>query len=397
MRILNASGNQLTTLDVSANPALVQLDASRNLLDEMDISGNSGLVHLNVSRNEITSLNVFPNTELREVNATRNNLFTVVANNGFNDTLAVFDLRNNPYLTCILVDDIAAAQNYPGWSKDAHSFYQLVCEDDDNDGVPNDDDLCPNTLPGVRVDLFGCPIFSLPANNFTILTTGESCRTGNNGKINITASQVHPFVATLTGSIDTTEYEFFDKVEIRNVRADTYRLCIRVIGQEGFEQCYAIVITEPDYLRVTPAAAPDNGRIAYSLSGSEAYVVEFNGLEFTTTDQGVSLALQKGRNDIKIRTGAACQGVFEETIYFSEEASFFPNPFSERLRIATELDLTEEVHIRLYSPAGVLIKSGNYMLSNGQLELDTSRLTKGIYLVEVNGQNIELKFKAIKQ
>ena len=34
----------------------------------------------------------------------------------------------------------------------------VILTDEDKDGVPNEDDVCPGTLPGVRVDQLGCPL-----------------------------------------------------------------------------------------------------------------------------------------------------------------------------------------------------------------------------------------------
>ena len=40
--------------------------------------------------------------------------------------------------------------------------------DDDNDGVPNHLDKCPETPDGVLVDTNGCEIFSMPENNYKV-------------------------------------------------------------------------------------------------------------------------------------------------------------------------------------------------------------------------------------
>ncbi len=40
------------------------------------------------------------------------------------------------------------------------TFFVQPIRDSDNDGVDNSEDMCPNTPPGVKVDVFGCPIDS---------------------------------------------------------------------------------------------------------------------------------------------------------------------------------------------------------------------------------------------
>ncbi|MBE0424753.1 MAG: alpha-amylase, partial [Lutibacter sp.] len=58
-------------------------------------------------------------------------------------------------------------------------------DDSDGDGVADTIDLCPNTFPGTNVSNTGCPIFTLPANNFTVEVTSETCPNKDNGKISI--------------------------------------------------------------------------------------------------------------------------------------------------------------------------------------------------------------------
>ncbi|MDD3721348.1 MAG: M12 family metallo-peptidase, partial [Lutibacter sp.] len=71
------------------------------------------------------------------------------------------------------------------WSLEICGVLITNIDDDDNDGVKNDEDLCPNTTPGALVDASGC--FTLLANNFTVETISETCLGKNNGQIKITA------------------------------------------------------------------------------------------------------------------------------------------------------------------------------------------------------------------
>jgi len=64
----------------------------------------------------------------------------------------------------------------------------LPVDDADKDGVSDANDLCPNTPQGTTVDVTGCAIFTLPADNFKVLAKGESCQSSNNGTISISAT-----------------------------------------------------------------------------------------------------------------------------------------------------------------------------------------------------------------
>ena len=71
---LNVWSNQLTTLDLRNNPALRELDAGSNQLTTLDVSNNPALEYLAISNNRITSLNLSNNTRLTWLAAAINNL-----------------------------------------------------------------------------------------------------------------------------------------------------------------------------------------------------------------------------------------------------------------------------------------------------------------------------------
>lgn len=58
-------GNNLTTLDVSKNTALIVLDCSGNQLTSLDLSKNTALKLMDCSTNKITGINVSKNTQLK--------------------------------------------------------------------------------------------------------------------------------------------------------------------------------------------------------------------------------------------------------------------------------------------------------------------------------------------
>ncbi|MDX1830379.1 MAG: alpha-amylase family glycosyl hydrolase, partial [Lutibacter sp.] len=83
-------------------------------------------------------------------------------------------------------------------------------DDSDGDGVVDTNDLCPNTPAGTTVTTSGCPIFSLPTDNFNIQVTSETCPDKNNGQIFITTNETHDYVATING----TDYPFTNTLTV---------------------------------------------------------------------------------------------------------------------------------------------------------------------------------------
>jgi len=62
---LNASGNQLTRIDITNNIALKFLDVDDNRLSEIDLSSNPALEHVNLSGNQLTRIDVTHNIALK--------------------------------------------------------------------------------------------------------------------------------------------------------------------------------------------------------------------------------------------------------------------------------------------------------------------------------------------
>jgi len=397
LKFLNCSGNQLANLNVSFNASLINLDVSGNSLTDIDVNMNTILFNLNCSSNQLTSLDITKNINLDEVYGQFNQLFSVNANNGFNLILSKFDLSNNPNLTCILVDDITASEGFINWFKDKEAQYRLECNDDDNDGIVDDEDNCPATTFGDPVDLFGCSVFNLSVDNFNILITGETCRSANNGKVNIAATKTYNYTAHLQGNEWSKSHDFTNTLEMRNVRAGTYTLCLTIESEPGYEQCFTLVITEPKDLVVLPLEGMSSGRIAYKMSGASIFIINFNGLVFETTDNNISFMLEQGRNTIKIKTKADCQGAFEETIFLSEETLLFPNPFKNYIDVVPSDDLSGEMQVIIFSISGKLVSTAKYNGHSGVIHLDTSSMTKGVYIIELIGKTQQNTFKIVKK
>jgi len=123
---LNLNNNNLTTIDVSSLNALKRFYIQTNVLTGLDVSNNANLTNLFCPYNNITSLNITNCTALYDFTCNYNDLTTLDVStntslmffycknnelnylnlkNGNNINITGFDARNNPNLTCILVDD----------------------------------------------------------------------------------------------------------------------------------------------------------------------------------------------------------------------------------------------------------------------------------------------------
>jgi hypothetical protein len=151
LEILDCSDNFLTSIDVSnnfnlweldcgvnqitsiiANPNIESLLCYENHLTSLDVSNYLLLDQLWCDYNAIVSLDLSNNINLIEVYCGDNNALTSLdVKNGNNNEIIEFDATNTPNLTCIQVDDEVAANNgdapYTNWIVDAGVSYSENC------------------------------------------------------------------------------------------------------------------------------------------------------------------------------------------------------------------------------------------------------------------------------
>lgn len=422
---LDCSFNELTTLDVSNNTALETINASNNKLNDLPLVSNVKLLNLKVSNNLLTSISInnlqlletlyVSSNQLESIDVSsnsnlielycQNNLLTqdkLNIKNGNNQNLNKLNTTGNPNLECILVDDAAAVifnQNghYDLWYKDDTANYQEICADADNDGVANADDNCGNTPFGVPVDLFGCPYLVLDNENFNILITGETCISSNNGKIYINTIEAHNYIATITGDKYSNTFDFTNDLEIRNLLAGSYRVCITIENNPDVIFCYDIVITQPLELSVISRINQTDRTISFDLSGSSNYTIEVNGLVINTSKNEITLALNDGVNTIKINTDLECQGAYEENIFLSEDLLIYPNPFENQFKVYLGNTNSEKVDVNIFSSLGQKIISHSLLNKNGFVSIDGSDLQAGVYFVTIKLDTVFKTFKIIKK
>lgn len=395
LKVLNISYNNLVKIDVRANPNLKELYSAHNLLTSLEV--NSALSILDCSYNQLTNLSVRNATNLTSFNCSSNQLNYLDLKNGNNTLIATLNIQNNSDLSCVLVDDITIARANLNWLKGPSASYKLECVDNDDDGVSNENDQCPNTPFGEPVDLFGCTYFALPTSNFTVLLEGETCTSSNNGIINIKAEKTYNYTATVTGSNYKNSFKFTKDIDIFNMRSGAYELCITIDEKPDYSICYDVNITEPKDLNVTSKVSYSDKKVTLDLSGGTNYTIDFNGLLYTTTDTQINLSLSNGDNTIKIKTDQDCQGKYSESIYLSDDIFVYPNPFDDFIKVYTSGSKSEKVEINIYSTLGQLVLSKVLNIKENLTPLDTSNIPGGIYYASVQTANSSSIFKILKK
>jgi len=249
-------------------------------------------------------------------------------------------------------------------------------DDSDGDGVFDTNDLCPNTLSGVEVNSSGCASFSLPENNFTIETIGETCTNRNNGIINISSAEVQNFEVT----IDGTKYNFTSSTSISDLAPGTYDFCIS-ISENGFNQCYSVVIEHGTTISAKASSILNKVSIEVS-EGTAPYNITINGNSVLQTS-ATSFSLDVKHGDlVNITTSLSCEGQFSKSIELLDDIIAYPNPTNGQFSISLPVN-KKDVIIDLYTIHGQLISSKLHQINYGKVELNLENKPNGLYLAKV--------------
>lgn len=233
-------------------------------------------------------------------------------------------------------------------------------------------------------------------NNLKVAATSETCKTSNNGEINITATQPLTYTAVISSNSTTNSYSFTTAKKIENLSAGTYNVCVTAAELEGFEQCYNIEVTEPKDLSAYARVNKDQKTIIVDLSGAQRYWIELNGKTYTTTESQITLPAVSANNSLKVTTDKPCQGVIERNINLSGDVLVYPNPFTDKVHIDLGNAATSKVQVEVSDLLGKNVYNAT-LVNNSNIEIDLSSLTPGVYMMKVTAGNSVSTHKIIKK
>ncbi|MEO7214199.1 GH25 family lysozyme [Mucilaginibacter sp.] len=238
--------------------------------------------------------------------------------------------------------------------------------------------------------------FNLPTNNFIVTGTGESCKTSNNGSINITAAQTLNYSVEITNT--GARYAFTKSTTIENLSAGTYSICITVENNRDYKACFTVVITEPNDLAVYVAVNTPNKTVKLNLGGGTLYQIELNGIQYATSKPEITLPVISGNNQLKITADKLCQGVFQQSFTVDDGIVIFPNPFAQSLSINLGLDKSPLVGVEIRNVSGKIIYAKEVKNKTGIIVLnDLPEMTIGVYVIKLKLATTESIHKILKQ
>jgi hypothetical protein len=240
-------------------------------------------------------------------------------------------------------------------------------------------------------------IYTLPVTNFRVVASGETCKSSNNGKVSIEATQSKNYTAVLTGNNVNRTQAFNTSFEFGDLQAGTYSVCVTVADQSGYSQCFTASVTEPKDLAVYTSLNKEGDKLTLALEGGTNYKIELNGKTYHTSQNELSLNLATGSNSLKVTTDKVCQGSFEKTILFNENVRLYPNPFDNLLNVDFGTYDSSKTAIEVHTLDGKLVFSEKLRPKSAALSIDLSGLNPGMYFVKVSSANTESIFKVIKK
>ena len=270
--------------------------------------------------------------------------------------------------------------------------------DTDGDGVSDNDDDCPNTPAGTVVSSNGCELSSLPIDQFAITSNGNSCITTSNGKITIVAKTAGVYAVELKILNEIDNYQFTNTLEIIDLAAGEYELCITAVDYPNYQNCSKIIITAPQPLEVQSSlnSEIELNSVTLKMSGGTKYSISINGRTTETEDNEITLVLDKEVNTIQVSSELVCQGVHEETIVLENAIIAYPNPAKEYVNIDLKAITSEIIDLSMYSESGALLLSKKYNSADGIITITTSHLTKGVYFIRIKNEKMDKSLKLIK-
>ena len=238
-------------------------------------------------------------------------------------------------------------------------------------------------------------IFTLPTSNFSISSTGLTCKGASNGIISVKAEQILNYTLTISGNNQNSRYDFSNLIDLKNLSAGVYQVCFTINSESTFKQCFEIIVAEPKDLSLFSFVNKQENTLNLKLDGSDIYFVELNGQLIKTPRNELSLSLKSGLNKVKVYTDKLCQGFIERT-FFMDAVQIYPNPFETKLNLILGSEYFGPLKINIRSIGGMLMFSGNYQLNENTLTLDIEPLPTGTYLLEILSSKTQSVHKILR-
>ena len=319
----------------------------------------------------------------------------------------------------LTIDENTEAKTYPliikanssGSGKVEETGISLIVlsSDYDNDGIKNSEDNCPTTPNPDQKDFdkdgFGdvCDPNPIPGDSVKVNYTNETCRSSNDGtlKVTINGDLGFSFTVSVTGGPSgfshSPEVISGSEWSLNNLSAGIYNVCLTTDVFPQLKLCFDANVEEPQDLAVLSSVSREDRKASLTMFGGDKYNITLNGNLITTSSDNIDLSLSPGINTIKVTTGLECQGIFEETIFISEDILLSPNPANSTSKLWVG-GFDENVNITLFDITGRVIWTRNDQVPYSRsLNVPFNNVKSGLYILKVDSETIKKSIKVIKE
>ena len=285
----------------------------------------------------------------------------------------------------------------------------VVSNDFDGDGIKNSEDNCPNTPNADQKDFDGdkigdaCDPNPIPADTLEIEYTDETCRNSNDGTLKVTVKGDLGFSFTVavtggpTGFTHTPEDIPGSEWSLGSLKSGIYNVCLTTSAFPSLKSCFDANIVEPAELGVVSRVDRDDKIASLDLDGGKNYNITINGNLITTSNNYIDLALSAGINIIEVKTDKDCQGIYEETIFISEDIMLSPNPVKSSSTLWVGGN-DQNVNMTLFDITGKVIWTRNEQVPYSRsVNVPFSNVRSGLYILKVDSKTIKKSIKVIKE
>jgi hypothetical protein len=126
------------------------------------------------------------------------------------------------------------------------------------------------------------------------------------------------------------------------------------------------------------------------MKGGFRYTIELNGETYSTTESEITLPVAFAENRISVKTDKDCQGVFEDTFFMDvSNISVYPNPVHNgEVTVLIPQSSKGKVYLSLFTNSGRLVQKNSIENAEGEIRLDVSSLTSGIYNLKIETESM---------
>ncbi|WP_271765853.1 T9SS type A sorting domain-containing protein [Aquimarina algiphila] len=244
-------------------------------------------------------------------------------------------------------------------------------------------------------DVFSCPLYSLPSDNFTIEAVSETCMDKNNGIISISATEPLNYIATINDEV----YTFTSSMVIPDLAPDIYSFCIAVDGITDCEQCFELLIEEAETLEGKTSIQTDavGKKVVVDItSGTAPYTVTIND-EVVGAYNVNTFSLDVDQSGlIEIHSSLACEGKLSTNIEGFNTITAYPNPTSSDVELTLPYRIADNSIIEIHNALGMIVSSGVYKTTANKVKISMEDMPVGIYFVRIHGATSQ-PLKIVKQ